>query len=214
MCKETDTSSRVLVSDEDSIRVWDLLDKRWTATISNGSGGMGKIVNADFGRIKDEVLVFSDFGSKVMIWSLKTARTVEIRDPKFSKSGFGYRSKGGVFALLSRPGAQDTLTLHAPTSYQVLKTTVLQSVDAQGLKWSPDGRWLALWDTPSIGYKVHIYTADGHLYRIYSGDASNDVLGLGVKSLEWSPRGDYLAVGGHDRRVTLLSTRTVSWKQL
>lgn len=145
------------MSDEDSIRVWDLLDKRWTATISNGSGGMGKIVNTDFGRTKEEVLVFSDFGSKVTIWSLKTARMVEIRDPKLGKSGFGYRSKGGVFALLSRPGAQDTLTLHAPTSYQVLKTTTLQSVDAQGLKWSPDGRWIAVWDTPYWIQGVHLH---------------------------------------------------------
>lgn len=200
--------------DEEHVRVWDLLDETWTATIKNGSGGMGKIVNADFGRAKDEVLVFSDFGSKVTIWSLQTRRTVEIRDPKFATKGFAYRPRGGVFALLSRPGAQDVLTLHEAGTYALIRTTTLPTTDAQGLKWSADGRWMAVWDTPSIGYKVHIYTADGHLYRTYSGDDDDDddgngLQGLGVKSLEWSPRGDYLVVGGHDRRVTLLTTRTV-----
>jgi WD40 repeat protein len=170
---------------------------------------MGKVANAEFGRTKDEVLVFSDFGSKVTVWSLRTRRTVEIRDPKFATKGFGHRVNGGVFALLSRPGAQDVLTLHAPGTYALMKTTVLTTTDAQGLRWSADGRWIAIWDAPSIGYKVHVYTADGHLYRTYSGDNTDGLQGLGVKSLEWSPRGDYLAIGGHDRRVTLLSTRTV-----
>jgi hypothetical protein len=191
------------------VRVWELVDETWSATIKNGSGGMGKIVNTEFGRTKEEVLVFSDFGAKVTAWSLKTRRTVEIRDPKFATKGFMYRPRNGVFALLSRPAAQDILTLHETGTYAVVKAVVLPTVDAQGLKWSVDGRWIAIWDAPSMGYKVHIYTADGHLYRTYSGYEVDGLQGLGVKSLEWSPRGDYLAIGGHDRRVTLLSTKTV-----
>jgi hypothetical protein len=61
-------------------------------------------------------------------------------------------------------------------------------VDAQGLKWSPDGRWLAVWDSASSGYKVFIYTPDGHLYRTYTG-TENGFNGLGVKIIEWSPKG-------------------------
>jgi WD40 repeat protein len=105
------------------------------------------------------------------------------------------------------------LTLHAPSTYFVVKTVTLPSVDAQGVKWSPDGRWLVVWDTASVGYKAYLYTADGHLYRVYSGD-SEDTFGLGIRSVEWSPRGDYLAIGGHDRRVTLLSVRTVGFSFL
>jgi WD40 repeat protein len=208
----TETSSRILLADEENVRVWDLYNEKWTATISNGSGGMGKIVNVEFGWTKEDVICFSDFGSKVTVWSLKTGRSVEIRDPKFSTTRtFGFRPITGLCAILSRPGPQDVLTLHAPSSYAVLKMVTLQSVDAQGIRWSPDGRWLAVWDTPSIGYRVFIYTADGHLYRVYNGDCDEDGLGLGVKSIEWSPKSDYLAIGGHDRRVTLLSTRTVNF---
>jgi WD40 repeat protein len=207
--KWSTNAARFLLFDEDHVRIFDLCDETWTATISNGSGGMGKIANVTFGRTMDEVLVFSDFGSKVTVWNLQTRRTVEIRDPKFATKGFGHRSAGGSFALLSRSGAQDVLTIHAPNTYELLRTSTLLTTDAQGLKWSPDGRWIVVWDTPSIGYKVHIFTADGHLYRTYSGPLSEDIQGLGVKSVEWSPRGDFLAIGGHDRRVTLLSTRTV-----
>ncbi|KAF2431621.1 tricorn protease N-terminal domain-containing protein [Tothia fuscella] len=205
----SDTSSRVLLASDENVRVWDIYDERWSAAINNGSGGMGKLVNVEFGRSREEVLCFSDFGSKLTAWNLKSGTSVEIRDPKFSTRGYGYRPHTGLFALLSRPGPQDILTLHAPTTYFVVKTVTLLTVDAQGVKWSPDGRWMVVWDTPSVGLKIYVYTADGHLYRVYSGD-SEDTLGLGVKSIEWSPRGDYLAIGGHDRRVVLLSTRTFS----
>ncbi|QDS77629.1 hypothetical protein FKW77_002563 [Venturia effusa] len=208
---DSNSSSRLLLADEENVRVWDLYNEKWTATINNGSGGMGKIVNVEFGRTKEEVVCFSDFGSKVTVWSLKTGRSVEVKDPKFPNTrAFGFRPVTGLCAIISRPGPQDVLTLHAPSSYAVLKMIMLQSVDAQGMRWSMDGRWLAVWDTPSIGYRIYIYTADGHLYRVYSGDCGEDSLGLGVKSIEWSPKSDHLAIGGHDRRVTLLSTRTFS----
>ncbi|OCL06078.1 WD40 repeat-like protein, partial [Glonium stellatum] len=204
-------STRVLLSDDDNARVWDLHDEKWTAVINNGSGGMGKIVNGDFGRNADEAVLFSDFGAKVTVWSLVNGRSVEIRDPKFSSAkGYGYRPKTGMFALLSRPGGRDIVTLHAPGTYSVLKTLTLATVDAQGLKWSPDGRWFTVWDSPSTGYKIFIYTADGHLYRMYSGEQQGEINGLGIKSVEWSPRGDFLAIGGYDKRVTLLGTRTFS----
>jgi WD40 repeat protein len=203
-------SSRVLLANDENVRVWDLQDEKWSAAINNGSGGMGKIVNVEFGRTADEVLCFSDFGSRTTVWNVQSGRSVEIRDPKFpSARGYGFRPLTGLFALLSRPGSQDILTLHAPGTYFVVKTVTLQSVDAQGMKWSPDGRWIVFWDTASVGFRVYIFTADGNLYRVYQGDGGDDGLGLGVKNVEWSPKGDYLAIGGHDRRVVLLSTRTV-----
>jgi WD40 repeat protein len=172
---------------------------------------MGKIINVEFGRTANEVLCFAEFGSRTTVWNVKSGRSVEIRDPKFSASrGYGFRPSTGLFALLSRPGPQDVLTLHAPETYFVVKTVTLPSIDAQGIKWSPDGRWIAVWDTASVGFRVYIFTTDGNLYRVYQGDVGDDGLGLGVKSVEWSPKGDYLALGGHDRRVVLLSTRTVS----
>ena len=205
--KGAGVSNRFLLADEDTVRIWDLQDTEWSATIDNGSGGMGKIANAEFGADDTEVLVFSSFNAQVTIWSLWTGRSVEIKDPKFAAKGHG-RHKN--FALLSRPSAHDVVTIHAPQSYSVLRTFTPPTTDAQGLKWSPDGRWLALWDTSSMGYKVFIYTADGNLYRTYAGDYfEDDLKGLGVKTLEWSPNGDFLAIAGFEKSIKLLSTRTV-----
>ena len=194
------------------MRVWDLDDHDWSASIDNGSGGLGPISSVEFGGDDSEVLVFSSFGAQVTCWSLWTGRSVEIKDPKFIAKGHGRSRLGrsGIFALLSRPAAQDIVSLHVAESYDVMKSFSLPTVDVQGLKWSPDGRWFTVWDTPSTGFKVFIYTADGHLYRCYTGDYfDDDLMGLGVKSIEWSPSGDFLAVGGYENTVILLSTRTV-----
>ncbi|KAJ4288557.1 hypothetical protein N0V90_011794 [Kalmusia sp. IMI 367209] len=219
-------SNRVLVADDDTTRVYDLRDDKWNAVINNGSGGMGKNVHAGFGRDEEEVLVWSDFASRVVVWCLRTGRTVEIRDPKFSgkeSKGWGYRPgveeeggrRGGVLALLCRSAGQDVLMLLAPRTYAVLKRVDLATADAQGIKWSRDGKWIAVWDAASCGYSLCIYTADGHLYRTIKREPSDEpsdwgIEGLGIKSVEWVPGNEWLAVGGWDRRVRILSTRTFS----
>ena len=93
----------------------------------------------------------------------------------------------------------------------MVKSFVPKTVDAQGLKWSPDGRWLAIWETPAMGYRILIYTADGNLFRTFIGDYYADELkGLGIKGIEWSPNGHFLAVAGFEKSISLLSTKTVS----
>jgi WD40 repeat protein len=201
---------RLLFASDDTVHIWSLQDRSWSATVNNGTYGMGRITNAEFGVCDDEVLVFSDFGSKVTVWNVNTGRTIEIRDPKFPFHGHEYRPNSEVFAILTRSAAQDVLTIHAPRSYKVIRATALPTTDAQGLKWSPDGMWIAIWDTESVGQKVFIYTADGNLYRSHIGDDDQGIGGLGVQCIEWSPDSRYLAIGGSEHRVTLLSTKTVS----
>lgn len=213
-------SNRVLVADDDTTRVYDLRQVKWNAVISNGSGGMGKNVHVEFGSTEDDVIVFSDFASKATVWCLRTGRTVEIRDPKFSgrdSRGWGYRpsleGKGKVLGILCRSVGQDILLLLAPRTHHVIARVELPTVDAAGMKWSRDGRWIAVWDAASSGYHLHIYTADGHLYRTIAREPSDEMDtwafdGLGIKSVEWAPGNQWLAVGGWDRRVRILSTRT------
>ena len=213
-CESLCKSSRIAVFNEHGVRIENLSGQESSAAIERGSGGMGKIVNAEFGRTDDEFVVFADFGSKVTIWNLVTGRSVEIKDPKFpTQRGFAYRPKSGHFALLSRPGPQDVVTLHATNSNSVVWKLNGPTVDAQGIRWSPDGRFLAVWDAPSLGYMLYIYTASGDLYKAYVAGTKEDIA-LGIKAVEWSPSGDVLAVSGYDKRVKILSTRTVSAKGL
>lgn len=184
---------------------------------------MGRNVHVEFGANEDEVIVWSDFGASAKIWSLRTGRAIEIRDPKFPGKegrGWGYRPCGddlagreGPMAMLCRTSGIDVLMILAPRTYSLINRVELPSIDAAGLKWSHDGRWMAIWDAPSTGYNLYIYTADGHLYRTITRESSMDarewaVEGLGIKSVEWIPDTEQLAVGGWDRRVRILSTRT------
>ncbi|KAJ4373208.1 hypothetical protein N0V83_003501 [Neocucurbitaria cava] len=212
---------------EDVTRVYDLRDEKWNAVISNGSGGMGKNVHVEFGANEDQVLVWSDFNACLKIWCLNTGRAVEVRDPKFSGRegrGWGYRpsssprssssTRGRVLALLCRTSGTDVLLLLSSPTYALLSRTELPTTDAAGLKWSHDGRWLAIWDATSTGYKLCIYTADGHIYRTITREPSDssvhewDIDGLGIKTVEWVPGNQWLAVAGWDKRVRILSTRT------
>ncbi|KAF9695514.1 hypothetical protein EKO04_006532 [Ascochyta lentis] len=216
-------SNRVLIHDDNTTRVHDLRDDKWNAVVNNGSGGMGKNVHVDFGADEEEVIAWSDFSACAKVWNLRSGRTIEIRDPKFPGKdgrGWGFRpsdseraGRGGAMAMLCRTSGMDVLMLLAPRTYALINRVELPTIDAAGLKWSRDGRWIAIWDAPSTGYNLCIYTADGHLYRTITREPSNDarewgVEGLGIKSVEWVPGAEWLAVGGWDRRVRILSTRT------
>ena len=191
------------------MRVYDAYDSQWSAKITAASSEMGRIANVEFGRTSDEILVFSDFGLKVTHRSLISSRGVEIRDPKFATRGYSFRPEMGHLAILTRQTAHDLVMVLAPVAKELLASFTLATVDAQGLVWSPNGKWLVTWDAASSGYKVLVYTADGHLYRTMTGGQNASKVGLGVKSVTWSAEGTYLAVGDYDGRVSLLNATTV-----
>ncbi|KAG0126983.1 hypothetical protein HOY82DRAFT_90218 [Tuber indicum] len=194
---------RVLLADDQSIQVYDVEDEKWTAVIKQGFGG---IRHLQFGRNADEVVVFSEFQLKVTVWNLATSKLIEIPNPKFPTRGYGYRPCTAHFALLTRSSTHDVISVHQHTTYKLASSFTLPTLDAQGLKWSPCGRWIAVWDSAASGYKVLVYTADGHLYRTYEKPCE----GLGVKSVEWSPGGDFLTIGSYDGRLAFLSNYTFS----
>lgn len=203
---------RVLLANGETVMIWDVCDSHWSAVISNAamSGTLGEMARVCFGFSANEILVFGGFGVKLTIWSLVSSRGVEIKDPKCLPSCYDYRPRTGHLAILTRDGAHDTLMLLAPGTYELIRSVDLTTIDAQGVKWSPDGRWLAVWDAASMGFKVSIYTADGHLFKTYSGGQDADNIGMGVRTLKWSPLNSALNIGGFDRRIVLLQRNTVS----
>ena len=201
--------NRILIADDDSVRVYDINDPRWSATVERASGNFGRIAEVSFGHSANELLVFSDFGIKLVIWSLVTSRGVEIRDPKYMAKCYAYRPNTGHMAIMTRPAAQDTLMLHNPGTHSLIKSLEIPTIDAQEVAWSPDGRWLVVRDAASSGHKLLIYTADGHLFRTYLGVETGDDVGLGIKTFEWDSLSGSLAVGDHNDIVTILSRNTV-----
>ena len=204
------SSSRILLADTETVRIFDLNDPNWLATITGAASNLGKIANVAFGHNHNEILIFSDFGVKCTIWSLITSRGVEIRDPKYSVSQwYDFRPQTGHLALLTRAAARDVLILLSPGSQEVLRSAELSNVDAQEVKWSLDGHWIAIRDVASAGHKVQIYSADGHLFKTFSGIEDTSEIGLGVKCIEWCHSGTLLA-GDYNGNIIVLSRRKFS----
>lgn len=210
------TSDRRVLSASDSrVLLWQLSPLQQHAEMESVEPGA---LNIDFGGDENEVIVFHAWNTKLTIFSLDTGRSQVIKTPKSSHyNNFGYRPKTRQFAIILKPDANDLLTIHEFRSYELIGRAVLPTVDAQGLKWSPDGRWIAVWDAASTGTKVLVYTADGQPFRAYTGPPdSDDAIDLGVKNIQWSPVApntgvsEYLAVGKIDGTIDLLKNRTVS----
>lgn len=203
---ECSDSRRILCASPTQVSVWDLWDDKWSATIETGDAS--SFVHVDFGASHDEVITVYEFNTQLAICSLTTGEQRIIKSPKCPNSrGYAFRPGTGHLAVLIKLDANDILTLHDPETYHVITSVHLPTADAQGLKWSPNGAWLAVWEAAAAGTKVSIYTADGQYFRSYSG--STHELSLGIKVLEWSPDSNLLALGLHDTTVELISSTTV-----
>ena len=201
--------NRILLADDDTVRFHDVNDPTWSALIERAASSLGRIADVAFGYNPNEVLVFSDFGVKLTIWSLTTSRGVEIREPKYTVHCYSFRPRTGHMAILTRPAAQDILMLLSPSKHELITSVELPTVDAQEVSWSSDGCWIAIRDAASSGHKVLIYTADGQLFKTYSGVVDDVSIGLGVKSMAWNPSNGGLLLGDYNDNVTILSKNTV-----
>ncbi|KAL1999131.1 hypothetical protein VTN02DRAFT_4999 [Thermoascus thermophilus] len=205
----------LLCATDARVTVWQLHPLKWHAEIENVESGLTYV---DFGGDENEIICFHPWNTKITLFTLDTGRSQVIKSPKFSNpNGYGYRPRTRQLAVLLKPDANDVLTVHEAQTYELISRAVLPTVDAQGLKWSPDGKWIAVWEAASAGTKVLIYTADGQLFRTYTGPAGSDsAFDLGVRTIEWSPAighgpaSEYLAVAKIDGSVDLLSSRTFS----
>ncbi|KAF9086017.1 WD repeat-containing protein wrap73 [Mortierella sp. GBA35] len=99
--------------------------------------------------------------------------------------------------------------------------------DVEGIVWSPDGRYLVLWENPSLGFKMAAYSMDGRCVGSYevkpdieqqpvhsagggSPGFSHGGGGMGVKSVCWHPKSKLLALGGYDQKIRIMNHLT--WK--
>ncbi|KAI0460440.1 hypothetical protein F5B21DRAFT_8025 [Xylaria acuta] len=173
-----------------------------------------------FGATDNEVCVFSPFGIKLTIVNLVSSKAVEINNPKFfstvsASRGYSFRPGTHHLALLTRTAGRDMVSIHSADTREIQRSWYPETVDAQGLAWTPDGRWLVVWDSPAHGTRVLFYTHDGHVFKNWRGDLPHSALddtdqyGPGVKTLAFSPSGRYTAVADGSNRISILNDRLV-----
>ncbi|CAI2175604.1 14392_t:CDS:2 [Funneliformis geosporum] len=180
------------------VTIYKLNDKKWSADIEEGTFGLTNVKWSSDGRT---VLCFSDFQLRITIWSLMTKEVCYIQYPKYYDKGFDFRKDGHYFVLAERRDGKDYLGVYdCDNSFKMMK---VDTFDLENLAWSPDGRYIAVWDN-CIHYKVLIYTPDGRCLQTYSAYDN----GLGVKSVTWSPSSQFLAVGSYDQKIRFLNNYT------
>lgn len=215
------TARRILICAADEIHVYSALDGDFHAAIRNPSATIGKLTFVDFGATDGEVCVCSAHGIRLSLFNLASSKVVEISNPKFytassAARGFSFRPHTRHLALLTRTSGKDTVSIHGPDSRHVQRSWNPDTVDAQGLAWTPDGKWLVMWESASQGHRVAFLTPDGHKYRDWPGspppafDDLHDRLGAGVKLVVSSPNSQSIAVGDYSRCISVVQLASLT----
>ncbi|KAL8400358.1 hypothetical protein RB594_000660 [Gaeumannomyces avenae] len=216
------SSRRLLVASTDQLHVFSALDAAFHAVVRNPLAPGLKLGFVDFGASDAEVCMTSSLGLKLSVFDLAVSRTVEIANPKFYSAStaaraFSFRPRTHHLAVLTRTSARDLVSVHHPRMRDTQRSWNAETVDASGLSWSPDGRWLVVWEGPAHGHKVLFYTPDGQLFKCWSGPqagldaATRDCLslGAGVKLLQFAADSSRMALADFSRTVYLLDMATI-----
>ncbi|KHJ35831.1 putative wd40 domain-containing protein [Erysiphe necator] len=209
------SSSRILVGTKETLYIFSPTNSQALARIENLTSSSIKASFVTFSIDDDEILIFYDLGFKLSIINIITSESVDIAfiklfSPATATKGFSFRPGTGNLTLLTRTGGKDIISLHSRGTQDVFRSWYPETIDTQGLSWSGDGKWLAIFESASLGFKLLIYTAGGNLYK--KCQISAEILdldplielGLGIKLIEWTPSRKYIAIGDYSDRVTLL----------
>ena len=90
---------------------------------------------------------------------------------KHPKAGLDFSDDGAYMALAHRQDGKDVIRIYSTETWQPLSEFFADTLDMADLKWSPNGRMLAVWDS-NLHYNVLIYSMDGRRLEHYSAYAT------------------------------------------
>ncbi|KAJ2017732.1 hypothetical protein H4S04_004351 [Coemansia sp. S16] len=182
------------------VDVWCLADETWRCSIVDEVSCIEKAMWA--GR---HILTFSELDLRLSIWSIENAD--DRRFIQFPKSRVPpvFHPDGDYMAVAQRHDYHDYIGIYNTSSWSMVKEIAVDTIDLAGLKWSPDGLHLVAWDLAG-NFSAVIVNVGGIVKRVYTEDT------LGVKSCEWAPSGQLLALGGYDQKIRILNHLT--WRPL
>ena len=153
------------------VEVWSIGDNTWKCKIEEGPAGVSY---ARFSPDSRHVLVTADFQLRITIWSILknnsltsdtndefSGHVAHIKYPKFTSKGLDFTPNGGKYmALAERRDCKDYISIIVTETWELVKHFPVRTKNLADLKWSPDGRFLVVWDN-QIDYTVTIYSPAG-----------------------------------------------------
>lgn len=184
------------------VNVFDVGDHDWDCVIDGGDAG---VQDARWAPDSRSLLVWSQYGLKVNVWSVARAKLVrEIWNVKYGERMISWRKGGGFAALVVRDENGEALCVYE-TKYwrRAVRCEVDWIKDIAGIHWSPNGKELAVWDG-ILGCRVALVSPAGYELGFWE-DADSE---LGIKTIDFSPDGTLLALGGYDETLRVLNVRS------
>eukprot|EP00462_Mataza_sp_D1_P005949 CAMPEP_0175125378 /NCGR_PEP_ID=MMETSP0087-20121206/3284_1 /TAXON_ID=136419 /ORGANISM="Unknown Unknown, Strain D1" /LENGTH=553 /DNA_ID=CAMNT_0016407211 /DNA_START=41 /DNA_END=1699 /DNA_ORIENTATION=+ len=196
------------------VQIFSVHDTEWTCKIDEGLAGLSHACWAPDSR---HVLTTTDFQLRTTVWSLLTANSSNtsstssnnpvgyIQFPKQTSSGLQFSHNGRYLAVVERRNFKDFVSVYCTEGWERIQHFEIDTEDCVGVLWSPDDRYVAVWGS-MLEYRVCVYSAYGsHMTTFTAYEHA-----LGVKCVEWSPSGRFLAVGSYDESVRVLNV--INWQ--
>ncbi|KAI2630743.1 hypothetical protein GGR54DRAFT_648300 [Hypoxylon sp. NC1633] len=210
------SSTRILVAVTDQIHVFSAKDGDFHGTTSIPLSATKPTV-IDFAASDGEICIWSSFGIKFTLVNFTSSKAVEIANPKFynaasAAKGCSFRPNTHHLALLTRSSGKDMISIHSPGAREIERSWYPDTIDAQGLAWSPDGRWLVVWESSAQAPRVIFHTSDGHFFKDWRGPVAptpQDMdlqYGAGVKAVALSLDGRHAAIANGSICICILNT--------
>lgn len=198
-------SSMLLVSTpkQQCCHIISIASPEWFCCLKEGVAGLAGALWAPDSR---HVLTASDFNLHLSVWSLSAGSLWRVRQPKTIPSclSFAPGKEAPLLALATRRDCKDYLGIYGDTGddggWGYLREWPTTTIDLQAVEWSPTGAAICVVDS-CLEYRVQVYSPDGTLLGRYIAYDN----ALGVKTVQWSPSGSFLAVGSYDQSVRLLT---------
>ncbi len=75
----------------------------------------------------------------------------------FFPTGYCFRSDGKYFAIAERKDCKDSISIYDCEDWSMVKNFYPDTHDLENIAWSPDGRYIAAWESSLEVKSINLY---------------------------------------------------------